>query len=518
MHTKDYPVMKILPSLCLAGMLAALAGSASAESVFPSGRYLLLSSPYSPTSHEECQKLGEAFDAEIRQLNAQHDECLKDAPRDDHGGGTCSKASCQGLHTARDEAGKKSRAETGTCRERVNAYLEKKRQEEAEARRLKAEAEKQAREAEERRAESARQEKQRRAEQERREHDEVARQDQQRRSEQARRERDEDARRAQHQRDEAQRRAEKSKREREDDQRRAESARKQETREEARERAREAASERRERERQEREDREEARQARAAAEQREREAELAVQKAQQEAAQRERNKRDQTIYDKLLKEIKDGKEKASTALEYARNPFLAPAADAVQGGIKKAMDAAIDRALPGAEAHDRDYDRAADIIDKTRAKALEGNPFAEKVSGTAMEGINKIHRKTLGELEQVSQAIENFGRDDTGAGGGTTGRSPSYPASNPFIAPSAPASYYDPNARTTLEIPAGSVLYRAPDTGQLAVIPYADLRDIPATGDQPGLDGAGCGATGIGVVMPECEKKRRARVNPFGNR
>jgi len=206
----------------------------------------------------------------------------------------------------------------------------------------------------------------------------------------------------------------------------------------------------------------------------------------------------------------------STALEYARNPFLAPAADAVQGGITKTMDAAIDHALPVPESHDQDYDRAADIIDKARSKALEGNPFAEKISGMAMEGITKIHHKTLGELDQASQAIENFGHEDAGANSGATGRSPSYPATNPFAAPSAPATYYDPNARTTLEIPAGSVLYRAPDTGQISVICYADLSDIPATGDQPLLGEAGCGATGVGIVTPECEKRRRARANPFG--
>jgi len=75
--------------------------------------------------------------------------------------------------------------------------------------------------------------------------------------------------------------------------------------------------------------------------------------------------------------------------------------------------------------------------------------------------------------------------------------------------------YYDPDTRTTLEVPSGHVLYRSPGATQMVVVNYAQITEPPASGDRPWLGAKGCG-TGQGIVTPECEKIRRNRANPFG--
>jgi hypothetical protein len=47
------------------------------------------------------------------------------------------------------------------------------------------------------------------------------------------------------------------------------------------------------------------------------------------------------------------------------------------------------------------------------------------------------------------------------------------------------------------------------------VVDYAQMTDSSPSGDRPELGEKGCGATGIGIVTPECEKKRRLKANPF---
>ena len=108
----------------------------------PSYRYITMSAPLFPTSNEECNDLAREFDEEFRTLDDQHESCLAQAPNDEVSfGGTCSKSSCQSLHTAKDEVGKKRNEEVGICRARVGEYLANKRREEAEDRRRAAEAE-----------------------------------------------------------------------------------------------------------------------------------------------------------------------------------------------------------------------------------------------------------------------------------------------------------------------------------------------------------------------------------------
>jgi hypothetical protein len=80
--------------------------------------------------------------------------------------------------------------------------------------------------------------------------------------------------------------------------------------------------------------------------------------------------------------------------------------------------------------------------------------------------------------------------------------------------PSGPAarSYFDPESKKTFPSLRGHALYRAPATRTLRVVRLADLGQLPETSDWP--EGA-CGSAGLGVVTPECERKRRADQNPL---
>ncbi len=103
----------------------------------PSSRYITLSAPLFPTSPEACDALQQEFSDIQQELSAQHDQCLRDAPDQEHGddGGTCSKSSCQSLHTARDQAGKYAQQEVGLCRRRLNDHLTEQRRRDERARR-----------------------------------------------------------------------------------------------------------------------------------------------------------------------------------------------------------------------------------------------------------------------------------------------------------------------------------------------------------------------------------------------
>ena len=95
----------------------------------PSSRYHYLSSPISPTSAEECTALSAEFAEETSELNAQHSQCLEGSPNEGSNGGTCSKSSCQALHTALYEAQRKGDEEGRVCRDRLGMYLAEKRKE-----------------------------------------------------------------------------------------------------------------------------------------------------------------------------------------------------------------------------------------------------------------------------------------------------------------------------------------------------------------------------------------------------
>lgn len=480
-------------------MLSALAGHTPAAGYsIASMRLIGLSSPWSPTSADECSALSQKFSEIIQQLNAEHDECLKDAPRDDHGGGTCSKVACQGLHTDRDNASRKASEEGRVCQERLRAYLEKKRQDEAEERRRKEATEQREREAAQERArldrEQAQKESQRKADRDRRKQEDKSAQDKRDREDRDRRDRDA--------------KADADRREKEEL----------------------ANAEQR------------AQDARDNAARYEREARMAELRAQAEAERSKKLKSDQLAYEKELQSLRDlrsVKDKVLTGIEFVNNPFEKgvemledKAKEELEGISHDLVSGTVDSTLPGREKRDNNYDKAVDVVEKARSKALAGNPFAEKASGVAMEGVNKMHRKVLGHLDNATQAIEHFEQDAAPSahapapllraspaprgGGESTGQTAAtYSANNPFVTQARAATYYDPDTRQTLDVPTGYVLYRAPETNQLTVVSYAQVSASPATGDRPELGEKGCGATGVGIVTPECEKKRRTKANPF---
>jgi multidrug efflux pump subunit AcrA (membrane-fusion protein) len=459
--------------LLIAAALCCLAGQATAGNFyFPSTRWIMLSSPWSPKSYEECQALSQEFSEITRELNAQHEECLQGAPQDQPGGGPiCSRTSCQALHTARDSATKKSSEEGQTCRQRVSAYLESKRREEAEARKRQEEAERETREEDTRRAkrdqERAQDETKRKADRDRR--------DREYKDEQARRDRED----------------------RERDARRDAERREQEAREKAERQAQEAKD--------------------AARYQRD------VLRAQMEAKQREKDKGDQAAYEKELEAMRALKAGGIAGrVTLSKNPFETAARLGAREMDREFLDAGLDASLPfGEQKHDIRHDASAAAVNVMQSVALRPNPFAKEVSKTAMHGVQTIQRKVLGEMDKAAQAIEEFGRDDAAASRGTgpvfrpASPPPSHSARNPFSPPTPATTYQDPDTRVTLEVPSGHVLYRAPETNRLTAVSYAQVSESSISGDRPELGEKGCSATGVGIVTPECEKKRRAKANPF---
>jgi hypothetical protein len=103
--SRDRWILRITVSLCCLFLAVSLS---TAQYFIPSLRYTILSVPLFPTSYDECSALDKEFDREVRELHTQHEQCLADAPREESSeGGTCSKTSCQALHTTRDDAGEK---------------------------------------------------------------------------------------------------------------------------------------------------------------------------------------------------------------------------------------------------------------------------------------------------------------------------------------------------------------------------------------------------------------------------
>lgn len=129
-------------------------------------QYLSVRSPLYPRSSEECAELSRRLSQVTGQLSLEHDNCLNRAPMHEGAGSTCARISCQSLHTTRDEAQKYASKESATCQQRLNSYLESERKKaEAERKRKnEAEAKRQARQLEE---QIRRQEARREAERER---------------------------------------------------------------------------------------------------------------------------------------------------------------------------------------------------------------------------------------------------------------------------------------------------------------------------------------------------------------
>jgi len=200
------------------------------------------------------------------------------------------------------------------------------------------------------------------------------------------------------------------------------------------------------------------------------------------------------------------------------------------------VDKGLDLAAPmGREKQDPTYDSIAATTDKARSIALRTNPFAEKISGLAMEGVHKIHRQTLEQLDAVVQQLATI---DTPASAASAVIRPSPPspvpltrnADNPLsgaaAAPPAPPTvvaarentfaqdsirYDDAATGRSYDVPTGRTLYRHQDSGDLMVMEEA--RVVQRSDDDRMVNGRPvCSAHGKGRVLPECERRR---ANPF---
>lgn len=73
--------------------------------------------------------------------------------------------------------------------------------------------------------------------------------------------------------------------------------------------------------------------------------------------------------------------------------------------------------------------------------------------------------------------------------------------------------YRDPHSGAVLSVPAGYTLYRDPRTRRVSVVSLADLDPSIMVSDRVEQDGWQCGKVGVGVIEPECERRRRAQVS-----
>lgn len=92
-----------------------------------------LRSPLRPTG-DHCKAMSAAFSDATQKLNHAHDQCLNSGGSSQPSGKTCSKASCQNLHTLRDYAQERAAAESKVCNERARLVEAEQRQWEAQVR------------------------------------------------------------------------------------------------------------------------------------------------------------------------------------------------------------------------------------------------------------------------------------------------------------------------------------------------------------------------------------------------
>jgi hypothetical protein len=468
-------------------------------STIPSTNYRFIRTPYSPTSMAECDAVSQEFQAHIQQLNAQHDACLQGAPGDDGSSGSCSKSSCQAVHSARDDASKRHGAEVSTCRRRVNDYLAEQRLNE---------------------------QRRRQAEQEEREQAAARQREREARDRERDRERDRDR-----QAREQDRRQDDARREREEQDRLA------------RQDADRAARDRRAREEKDARDQQEAK--RLEQERAQQEAALAYALAQQEyqrqvAAQQAEQaraaklKKEASDYVEMLARVKRAQDTASDLEALGKNPFATIAEKAADSVSSALVDKAVDAAVPlGREGTDERYDAIAQGTDEVRSSALASNPFAAKVSSLAAQGVQKIHKKILGETETLVEKFDAFDQSSPARGNSPTVRATPAPArDNPFrqgqpakrntaVAATRGVDERQGITRETPGRPRTSSDDLQPTAGRSFYRPASDEpllqlaeNEIPASteGDRVENGVVKCSKTGIGRVIPECERKRR---NPF---
>jgi hypothetical protein len=175
---------------------------------------------------------------------------------------------------------------------------------------------------------------------------------------------------------------------------------------------------------------------------------------------------------------------------------------------------------------------------------MAGNPFAEAISGRAMEGVGQVHRQVIGQMDELARHIDGFTREGDRSANApavpqqrrsgtrnsvapsvagtpfTLSRSseqeadaPSNLARNPFGSSDSTIAYDDSDSGRLYSIPAGHSLYRNPGTGELSVVRASQVRRS-LHDDRIENGQLRCSLSGKGLVLPECERRRKLK-NPF---
>jgi hypothetical protein len=448
----------------------AKASAASFDYVVNPSRYIF-SAPISPTDPEECARLSQRFSEVIRDYSVTHDDCLSGAPRDDGSdGGTCSKSTCQYLHDLRDKASKWAAEKNQECQKRLGEYQQRKREEEAEARRR----------------------------------------------EQARLERE-----ARYAREEAERLQRVRTREAESD--RAETERKREEAKRKAEQAEEAARK--------------AKEALNLWDTGNKTRKLVTDPVGylqgKAVAKVETTVRGETPaqsyadYQLMLDRVKEMNE-----LSKRGNPFAAKLSDRAFDEVGRIHGSTLNQ-LDSAMGQVRNFEATAPSIPAsnpfrpTPIKSMGGGADTASVELAPAPATNPFARggksQPVKETQQTGREEEN-GSGDSGmtASSGSATRVPpventpdrpraspatAAPSANPF-AVARTQRYLDPVSKVEYVIPPEHVLYRDPKSKKLIVVKRSELSQTPKDGDRADQGEKGCSQSGLGVVTPECEKKR----------
>ena len=191
------------------------------------------------------------------------------------------------------------------------------------------------------------------------------------------------------------------------------------------------------------------------------------------------------------------------------------------------VGAAVDIVIPPGEGDSASSDQtgANAVVGVLRSRGLVSNPVAKEISGAVMGGITKLDQRALGQFDAAVQATADLGSNPFPTssapspvfrGTPIVGHGEADPVPSPIGQGSTvDATYLDPGTGSTITIPAGYVLYRDPTSGLLSAVSYAQVAESAGGGDQSTSGDGGCSLTGLGIVTPVCEQKRRATSNPF---
>lgn len=104
--------------------------------------------------------------------------------------------------------------------------------------------------------------------------------------------------------------------------------------------------------------------------------------------------------------------KSMSGLVTSENPFQTSLTHAARQANQTGINAGLDRVMPsGPGVKDPDYERAAALANRVQSQVLKSNPFAQEVEGAALRSIEHVHRKDLGQVEQVNRGMNQLANE-----------------------------------------------------------------------------------------------------------